>query len=131
MSNATANIVNALERFFGGFSIPVYPEDSVPEVNASGEKVAPPYITVQLVIPNWRTGTPFYARVWYRGYNYDAIAAKVDEIEAAIGEGVGIPTGAGAVYIFPGTPFCQFQPLAGDITLKCAYLNMTLMAHTN
>ena len=124
MSSATVNTIKALETFFGGFGLDVYPGDNVP----GGASV--PYITVQLVIPNWRTGTPFYARVWYRGYNYDAIAAKVDEIEAAIGEGVGIPTGAGAVYIFPGTPFCQFQPLAGDITLKCAYLSMFIMAHT-
>lgn len=129
--SATTNTVKALETFFGGFGIPVYAEDSVPDTDASGAKVAPPYVTVQLVVPNWRTGTPFYARVWYRASDFEAIAAKVDEIEAAIGEGVGIPTGAGAVYIFPGTPFCQFQPLAGDITLKCAYLNMTLMAHTN
>ena len=121
--------LEALYAFFSQFSLPVYPEDSVPDRDAEGKRIAPPYITVQLVFPDWRGSTPFYARVWYRSDNYDAIARKVDEIAAAIGEGACVPTEHGAVYISKGERFAQIQPLAGDITLKCAYLSMNLSAN--
>lgn len=122
--------IDALGRFFGGFGLPVYPEDSVPEVDAAGNKVKPPYITVQIVEPAWRDSTPFYARVWYRSENSRGIAKKVDEIKAAIGEGVSVETDSGSIWIFQGAPFAQFQPMAGDTTLKCAYLNMIMHALT-
>lgn len=118
--------IEALGSFFGGFGLPVYPEDSVPEVDAAGNKVNPPYITVQIVEPYWGDSAPFYARVWYRSENTRAIAAKVDEIRDAIGEGVSVETNGGAIWIFQGSTFAQFQPLAGDATLKCAYLSMVL-----
>lgn len=131
MSKHTTNTIKALERFFGGFDLPVYPEDSVPEYDAAGNAVKPPYITVQLIAPHWDTPAPFFARVWYRATDYAAICAKVDQIETAIGEGVSIPTDAGAVYLYAEDPFCQFQPFAGDTTLKSAYLSMSIMSHTD
>lgn len=123
--------IDALGRFFGSFDLPVYPEDSVPELDAAGNKVKPPYITVQIVEPYWGDSAPFYARVRYRSANSRAIAKKVDEIKAAIGEGVAIETESGAVWIFQGTTFAQFQPLAGDTTLKCVYLSMIIHATTD
>lgn len=125
MSSATTNIVKALERFFGGFGLDVWPEENVP----AGAAV--PYVTVQLVAPGWRGKMPFFARLWYRDYNYDAIGAKADEIRDAIGECACVPTGAGAVYIYAEDNFVQFQPYRDDPTLKCAYLSMSLMAHTD
>lgn len=135
--NPVTNTIGALETFFGGFGLPVYPEDSVPDRDGSvpdrdgsGNKVKPPYVTVQLIAPTWRSAAPFFARVWYRATDYAAIAAKVDEIAAAIGECAVIPTGKGAVYLYAEDPFCQFQPLAGDTTLKCAYLSLSMQAIT-
>lgn len=125
MSSATVNTIKALETFFGGFGLDVYPEDNVP----GGASV--PYITVQLIAPGWRGKMPFFARLWYRGYNYDEINAKADEIRTAIGECVSVPTGAGAVYIYAEDNFVQYQPFKDDPTLKCAYLSMSLMAHTD
>lgn len=122
--------LKALYAFFSRFNLPVYPENSVPDVDDDGVKVTPPYITVQLVFPDWREAMPFYARVWYRSDKYVAIAQKVDEIAAAIGEGVSVPTESGAVYIFKNERFAQFQPMAGDVTLKCAYLSMEIHAIT-
>ena len=127
----TGECIDALYRFFSGFSIPAYPEDNVPIRDpATGEKVPPPYVTVQLVAPDWRETVPFYARLWYRGDTYDDICAKVDAIGAAIGEGVSIPTEHGSVYINREGQFCQFQPYAGDTTLKCAYLSMAIQNNT-
>ena len=39
--------------------------------------------------------------------------------------------GGGAVYIHKGSTFAQHQPFPEDPTLKCVYLSMTLMNHTN
>lgn len=122
--------VKALYRFFGGFGLPVYAEDSVPNRDESGAKIKPPYITVQLVVPSWADAAPFYAHVWYRDAGFEAIDAKVDEIGAAIGEGVSLPTDSGAVYVFKGDPFAQYRPMSGDPALKCVYLNMSIMSHT-
>ena len=127
----TGECIDALYGFFSAFGIPAWPEESVPLYDDTGAKTALPYITVQLIAPDWRADArPFYARVWYRDKSYDAICAKVDEIRAAIGEGVSIPTEHGAVYIAAADTFCQFQPYPGDTTLKCAYLSMTLSNHT-
>ena len=127
----TGDCIDALERFFSGFSIPAYPEDNVPIRDpATGEKTAPPYLTVQLNAPSWHGAAPFYARLWYRSDSYEEICAKVDEIAAAIGEGVSLPTRHGAVYVYKDDNFCQFQPYPGDTTLKCAYLSMTMQNNT-
>lgn len=124
------NTMEALSAFFSTFGIPAYAEGDVPDRGPDGAKVKPPYITVQPVEPHWRASVPFYARVWYRSNSYAAINATVDAIREAIGEGVSLPTPTGAVYVYPGDTFAQYQAQAGDPTLKCAYLQMQLMAHT-
>jgi len=128
------NTMKALYGFFGSFGIPAYAENDVPDTVPDGAadkvKPTPPYITVQLVSPNWRAAVPIFARVWYRSDGYEAINAKVDAIADAIGEGVGIPTPTGAVYLYKGDTFAQYQDMAGDPTLKCAYLSMTMQAIT-
>ena len=127
----TGECIDALYRFFSGFGIPAYPEDNVPIRDpTTGEKTGPPYVTVQMIAPNWRGSVPFYARLWYRSDTYDDICAKADEIAGAIGEGVSLPTAHGAVIIGMEDNFCQFQPYAGDTALKCAYLSMNLQNNT-
>lgn len=125
--------VKALYSFFGGFGLPAYAEEAVPDRDpVTGREVRPPYITVQLAAPDWRGSAPFYARIWYRSHTYAGIDAKADEIGEAIGEGVSVPAeGGGAVYIHKDDKFAQHQPFPEDPTLKCVYLSMTLMNHTN
>lgn len=118
------NTAKALYSFFSGFGLPAYVEYSPPE------DAQLPYITYQVVEPDWADGGSFYARVWYRSTSYAAINAKVDQIKAAIGEGVSLPTPGGAVYLTKGSPFAQNMPMEGDDTLKVVYLNFNIMAHT-
>lgn len=124
----------ALYSFFSGFGIPAFTEydvpDEFPDGNGEMQPVTPPYITYQLIEPDWDDGGTFYARVWYRSTSYAAINAKVDQIKAAIGEGISLPTPGGAVYLTKGTPFAQNMPMEGDDTLKVVYLNFNIMAHT-
>lgn len=114
----------ALYQFFSGFGLPAYVENAVPE----GAEL--PYITYQLIEPDWRSeGTSLYARVWYKSTSYAPVAAKVDEIRAAVGEMVSITTETGAVYIAPSTPYVQNMPMDDD-TIKAAYMLFTVFSQT-
>lgn len=124
MSNdRITKIVTALYNFFSGFTIPAYAEDSVPD------DATLPYITYQIAVPEWENPVTLYARVWYRSASFEGISAKVGEIDEAIGEGVCVPVEGGAVYLYKETPFTQFMPQTGDLTLKCMYLSMSMLAH--
>ena len=118
------NVATALHTFFASFGIPDYVENTVPE------DATFPYITHQFVQPEWSSSAPFYARVWYRSLSIGGLCAKVDEIAAAIGEGVSIPTSDGAVYITKDALFDQYMPFEGDDMLKTAYLRMIIQAVT-
>lgn len=115
----------ALYWFFNGFGIPAFVEYTEPD----DEK--PPYITYELAEPDWRGKSPIHARVWYRSTSFAGIAATVDAIRAALGEGVSIQTPSGAVYLWADDNWAQFQPMEGDPTLKCAYLSLIVQAATN
>ena len=115
----------ALYAFFSSFTIPAFVEYTEPDNEPA------PYITYELAEPEWRGQMPIHARVWYRSTNFVDIAEKVDEIGAAIGEGISIPTASGAVYLWKDTNWAQFQPMEGDPTLKCAYLTLIFEAHTD
>lgn len=128
------NTAQALYRFFSGFGLSAFTEydvpDEFPDGNGVMQKVVPPYITYQLIEPDWRDAGQMYARVWYRDTSYAAINAKVDQIRAAIGEGLNLPTADGAVYLSKGTPFAQNMGMEGDDTLKVVYLNLSIQATT-
>lgn len=118
------NTAKALYQFFSGFGIPAYVE------YAPSDDAVLPYITYQLIEPAWNEVGTIYARVWYRSTSYTAINAKVDEIRAAVGEGISLPTENGAVYLTPGSPFAQNMPMEGDDTLKVVYLLFNIQAPT-
>lgn len=115
----------ALYSFFSGFTIPAFVENTEPDNTPA------PYITYELAEPDWRGSAALHARVWYRDTSFVAIAHKVDEIRNALGEGVSISTESGAVYLWADDNWAQFMPMAGDPTLKCAYLSFVLQAITN
>lgn len=119
------NTAKALYSFFSSFDIPAYVEYEVPD------EAVLPYITYQLVSPQLMESMSLNARVWYRSKSFAGISAKVDEISAAIGDGVSIDTDdGGAVWLFKGRNFAQNMPMEGDDTLKCVYLSMTIHALT-
>ena len=118
------NTAKALYQFFSGFGLDAYGEYDIPD------DAQLPYISYQIIEPDWDVGGTFYARVWYRSTSYVEINAKIDEIKAAIGEGKSIPTPGGAVYLSKGSPFIQYMPMEGDDTLRVAYMNFNIFAHT-
>lgn len=114
----------ALYSFFSSFGIPAYVEYTEPD------GANPPYITYELIDPDWRGKAQLHARVWYRDTSFIALAETVDRIRAALGEGVSIKTPSGAVYLWAADAWAQIQPMEGDRTLRCAYLSMIYEAHS-
>lgn len=112
----------ALYRFFSGFDLPAYVENNVPD------SAEPPYITYQLREPEAGEQSSLTARVWYIDTGLAAITEKVDEIKAAVRYGASIPVPGGAVWLWPDTNFCQFQP-PDEPKLKIAYLMLIIGAY--
>lgn len=119
------NTAIALYEFFSGFGIPAYEENSVPD------DAEMPYITYQIVDPDWSETGSISASVWYEGVSYKDLDAKVDEIKAKTDGGIRIPTkDDGCLYIFKDSPFAQTQPTDRD-DVKVAYLLFVFHALCN
>lgn len=120
----------ALYTFFSSFGIPAFIQGNVPEelYDATTEKMVKvdlPYITYELREPAAGENCHLMAHVWYRGTSCEAISRKVDEIKAALGQGVSIPVPGGAVHLWPENPFCQFHD-SGEPDIKAAYLQFVM-----
>lgn len=111
---------SALKTFFGGFGIPAYTVDSVPE------NVELPYLTYPLSEPEWSEKATFYAQIWYRTRSNAEVLAKADEIIAAIGTGMTIALPNGYLVIYPESPLVQ---LLVDGDTRSAYINLSMNAY--
>lgn len=120
----------ALAAFWNDFGLPAYPEGNVPETDAQGRAVCPPYITYTLEKPDWDATAGHQARLWVRGEGYEAIDAKVDEIAAAIPAGCGalLDADGGCLWLKRAAPWVQMLD-TGDRHLKAAQLNMEIRAY--
>lgn len=116
----------ALQAFFEQFSLPVYMHDNIPD------DVRMPYITFELIEPEPLATALIHANIWYSDTSTTAISAKADEIKAAIGTGVTLPTDGGFVALFrdKSTPFIQLMSDPNPQT-KRAYLTMVIHANTD
>lgn len=125
------SIAKALYAFYSGFGLPAYPEDGVPSDEEDGvPSVAKlPYITYTIVQPDFIDSALHQARVWYQSESYVGVNAKADEIIAAVGRGLLLPAGDGAVCLRPGTPLAQPMPIEGKPEIKVVYLNFQLNAY--
>lgn len=91
----------ALQKFFSGFGLPAYEENSVPD------DAELPYITYEIAAGDWLDQTSISATVWYKGTSYIGLFKKIDEIEKKVDGGLSIQTVDGVVYLFKDTPFSQ------------------------
>lgn len=113
----------AIYGFLDSFGIPAYAESSTPDQTEREF----PYITYQLVIGNWGSGTSTMpVNVWYRTDSEAEPNAKVREISAAIGlGGVTLPCDGGMLWLRRGRPWAQALQIAGeDEKVKRRYLNV-------
>lgn len=115
-----ADTATTLYSFWSSFGIPAYPEYNIPD------DASMPYITYELVEPEWRGQINAYARVWYRDTSYVSIAETLRNISNRIGEGLLLPSGRGFILLFKDSQFIQFQPYEVDNDVKIAYLSMIM-----
>lgn len=120
------NTARALYNFFSSFGIPAYMSGTIPY------DVEMPYITYDLLEPEPLAYALLHANIWYKDTSTTAISAKADEIKAAIGTGVTIPTDGGFIALFrdKNTPFIQLMSDPNPET-KRAYLTMVIHANTD
>lgn len=109
-----------LKAFFGGFGIPAYKENSVPD------DVKLPYFTFPLIEPKWDESASYYCQVWYKRKQVEALLMKADEIVGAIGEGIVFDQDGGYVALYPSSPL--IQTLTDEDTDR-AYLNLIIRAY--
>ena len=115
------NTAKTLKTFFGGFGIPAYTLESVPET------VELPYLTYPLTEPEWDEQASFYCQVWYPKNKLEALLTKADQITAAIGAtGVKFEQDGGYLVIYPSTPLIQI--LTDDFS-QSAYITLSLNAY--
>lgn len=110
----------ALKTFFGGFGIPAYAVNTVPE------DVKPPYITYSISVPEWNQKATMYAQVWDRTRSNAGIIDLADQITQAIGERKKIAFDGGYLIIWPETPLVQIM-VDGDF--RSAYINLSINAY--
>lgn len=119
------NTATALYSLWSSFGIPAYPEYNIPD------EAEMPYITYEIVKPDWRYQSNTHVRVWYRDTSYVSITNILDAISRRIGEGLLLPLSDGFLILFKDMQFIQFQPYEADDGVKVAYLSLILEADTN
>lgn len=110
----------ALYEFASSFGWDAYPEQNIPN-NAEL-----PYITYTLQEYDFQTPGFIQMRLWNVSDGYSEINSLIDSIEAEVRNGKSLFTDSGIIYLYKGSPWCQYQPTE-EINLKIAYLN--LIAH--
>lgn len=112
------NTAKTLKTFYGGFGIPAYTLESVPE------NVNLPYITFPLTEPEWNEQASTYCQVWYPKNRLADLLAKADSIVAAIGStGIKFAQPGGYCVLYPSTPLIQ---ILTDEHTQSAYINLAI-----
>ena len=114
------SVAASLKTFLGGFGIPAYTLNSVPD------DVSLPYITYPLVEPEWNQQANFYCQVWYRKNNLSALLQKADEIVTAVNTMKKMELPGGYLVLYPATPLIQ---ILTDEDSQSAYINLILNAY--
>lgn len=119
------NTAQALYRFWSGFGLKAFTIGTVPDEDENGNLIVPPYITYSLVESEPTEPVTGYAQLWYRDTGNAAMLSKVDEIKAAIGNGVVLSCDGGCVVLRPATPFVQIM-VDADPANRYAYINLQI-----
>lgn len=114
------NTAQTLKNFFGGFGVPAYTLESVPD------EVTLPYITYPLTEPEWDRQASFYCQIWYPKNNLGSLLQKADEIVAAIGTMKQLKQPGGYLVIYPSSPLIQ---ILTDEDTQSAYILLSINAY--
>ena len=114
------NTAATLKAFFSSFDLPAYTLESVPD------EVTLPYISYQLVEPEWNEQINTYCQVWYPKNSLSDLLTKADQVLAAIGQMKKFTQPGGYLVIYPATPLMQ---ILTDEETQSAYINLIVNAY--
>lgn len=107
----------ALNQFWGGFGVPAYDENSVPD------DAVFPYITYTESLDSLGNVLTLTANIWDKSTSWKFVTDKQEEIARRIGEygHYMVPLDGGGLYLTKGTPFAQ-RMADSDNDIKRVYL---------
>ena len=113
--------LQALHSFWGGFSLPVFDENTVPD------KTAFPYITYEASRDFFGATLAQSASLWYYSKSWAEITEKEEQIAQYIGRGGKMVVyDNGAFWIRMGQPWAQRLPDASDDMVRRIALNIEI-----
>ena len=113
------NKSQALYKFWSGFGIPAYEENSVPD------EAMLPYITYSESTSTIGNTTPLSASIWYFSEGWAEIINKTADISEGIGYGgVTVKYDNGLLWVNRGRPFAQRMNEPSDRRIKRMLLNI-------
>ena len=113
-------MATAMKSFFGGFDLPAYEKDSIPD------EVYLPYITYPLYEPSWDSQGNSYCQVNYPKEMLTELTAKADQIVNAIGLGLKINMPGGYLVIQLADQKIQIE---SDDASQYAYISLVINAY--
>lgn len=122
------NSAQAIQSFWESFDWAAYDSSTVPS-----EEMAPemPRITYDVAKAEFEAPITLSASLWDRGYSWERISRKEEEIFNYIGlGGVLVPYDYGKLWIKRGTPFAQ-RMADEDDAIRRVYLNIEVEYFTN
>lgn len=122
------NLQKAYFDFWGQFALPVYLDGYAVVYDEEGNVKPPPlpYITFSFSRNEILTSGLMTARVWTYSESFLPVTKILDEIEKAVPQrGTILKFDGGAVTLYRGTPFIQYQPMPDDEQMfKVGYVNI-------
>lgn len=116
----------ALADFYGGFQIPAYEENTVPDD-------APfPYITYNVATDSIGANISLYCNLWYRSSSWVACNQKARDIYSVVGSGgIILPCDDGGIWLKADSPFAQNLSDPDDDLIRRKYIRLTAEFITN
>lgn len=112
------NKAQAIHKFWSGFGLPAYDENSVPD------NAVMPYITYGVSTGALDDTIMLTGSLWYRSASWQGVSLKADEIARAVGKnGYKISVlDNGYLWITQGSPFAQRMSDQSDNMIRRIYL---------
>lgn len=112
----------ALHKFWSGFGLTAYDENTVPDNALTTNKGK--YLTYNVATASLGEPTPLYANLWYKSSSWAEITVKANQMSEAIGRrGAIVPFDGGKIWICRGAQFSQRMSDEDD-TIRRIYINV-------
>ena len=109
----------AIQRFWSGFGLTAYDENTVPE------NAVLPYITYSASTAGLDETVYMTASLWYRSNSWAEVSQKAEGIGGLIGGGYGVGYDNGRMWVNKASPFAQRMSDESDAQIRRIVLQVT------